>query len=247
MYPKLPMKTLTKKYWYIDSHGREIFALPTNKSISVIKLEDVILVSHRRIDTKKNIFLDEEYFENRTQMQDINKVSGDYKTIWNRQNGKCYYCGKDINVNQPRKLVIKNITSIEKVISEIKDPKIIHLLTKKSKYSKLSEYFANCNKYTFCIKFSEIEKIIDNKLCDSLYKYESYWKLKGQGLISNCWLENGYQLKKLYLKEKKVTFIRIKKVSSKLSIPDELLGNLPDNAVNELNQYFNYIIKKYGL
>lgn len=281
MYPKLPMKTLTKKYWYIDSKGREIFALPTNKSINVIKLEDVILVTHKRLDLKKNIYLDEGYFEDRTKTQDINKVVGKYKTIWNQQNGKCYYCGKTISANQPRKLVIKNITSkdkslknyayihsfcsdseivfvnspyhdvekvdIERVISEIKDPKVIHILAKKGKYSKLSEYFANCNKYTFCIKFSEIEKIIDNKLCNSLYKYESYWRLKGNGLISSCWLDNGYQIKRLYLKEKKVTFIRTKKISSKLSIPDELLGNLPDNAVNELNQFFDYIIKKYGL
>ncbi len=281
MYPKIPIKTLIKKYWYIDSKGREIFALTTNKSISVIKLEDVILVTHKRLDTKQNIYLDKEYFRDRSTIQDINKVSGGYKTIWNRQNGKCYYCGKDINANQERKIVIKNITSkdrtlknyvyvhshcvdseilfvkssygdlnrvdIEKVISEIKDPNIIHLLVKKGKYSNLYEFFANCNKYTFSMSFKEIEEIIDDKLCNSLYKYENYWKLKGKGLISNCWLDNGYQLKRIYLKEKKVTFLRIKKVTSKLNIPDELLGVLPDNAVTELNQFFNYIIKKYGL
>ena len=71
--------------------------------------------------------------------------------------------------------------------------------------------------------------------------------MKGAGLISSCWLDNGYKLKKLYLKEKKVTFIRIKKVSSKLNVPDEILGDLPENAINEINQFFDYIIKKYGL
>lgn len=61
-------------------------------------------------------------------------------------------------------------------------------------------------------------------------------------------MENGYRIKKLYLKEKKVTFIRTKKATSKLEIPEQLQSaNLPKSAKAELEQFFDYIIDKYGL
>ena len=45
--------------------GRQNFTLTTNKNVQVINLEDVVLVEHKKIDTKKNIFLDPDYFMDR--------------------------------------------------------------------------------------------------------------------------------------------------------------------------------------
>ncbi len=50
-----------------------------------MNLEDVILIEHKKMDVKKNIFLDKEYFSNRQGSQDINKVNGKYRAIWNRK------------------------------------------------------------------------------------------------------------------------------------------------------------------
>lgn len=281
MHPKLPVKTIIKKYWYQDSRKRNIFALTTNKNIQVIKLEDVVLVEHKRLNTKQNIFLDSEYFEERLQFQDIQKISGRYKSVWIRQDGKCYYCGKKINIGQPRKIIYKDLTiknytinnmayihsfcgesenvfinsnsinnniDVSEIIKSIQDIDVVKAYSKNSKYKKLYEYFATCTKYTFQISFSDIEEIVGFKLCDSLYNYENYWHLKGKGVISNCWLNNGYTVKRIYLKEKKVTFVRIKKQLSKINIPDKLLSSdIPKSAKHEIEQFFDYIIKKYGL
>jgi hypothetical protein len=282
MHPKLPIKTIIKKYWYKDVKEREVFALTTNKNIRVIKLEDVILVDHKCIDYTRNVFLDKEYFEERSSIREIQNVSGKYKAIWERQDGKCFYCGKPINKNQNRTLIQKDLskrssnlknlayvhsfctedemiyinsngcfannTDFQEVIREIKDVDIVKIFTKDSKYAKLYEYFAKCTKYTFTLTFKELENIIGQKLCNSLYNYESYWKMKGKGVISNCWLSNGYLLKRIYLKEKKVTFIREKKQSSMVEIPEQILSsNISKNAKHEIEQFFEYIIKKYGL
>lgn len=92
MYPEKTTKALVKKYWYKDIYGRNVFALTTNKSIRVIKLEDVILVEQKRLDIKKNYILDSSYFEERKKVQEIEKISGRYKKIWLQQEGICYYC-----------------------------------------------------------------------------------------------------------------------------------------------------------
>ncbi|MBR1936320.1 MAG: reverse transcriptase N-terminal domain-containing protein [Bacilli bacterium] len=281
MYPKKPLKTIIKKYWYKDEKQRDVFTLTTNKNIRVIKLEDIVLVEHPRIDIKQNIYLDVEYFQSRCNTQEMIKISGKYKSIWQRQEGKCYYCGKKIKTDQHRKIIFKNLNQgntlsnmayihsfceydeikfvnsdysnlnkidVETIIKEIKDPEIAKVYYNRSKYSNLYEYFATCTKYTFILTFKEIENIIDEKLCNSLYKYESYWYQNKKGLISKCWLENGYVIKRLYLKEKKVTFIRKKKQSSRIDIPKQLLSSkIPQSAKYELEQFFNYIIDKYGL
>ena len=184
MYPKVPIKTLIKKYWYKDIKKREVFALQTDKNIRVIKLEDVILVDHKCLDFTRNIFLDREYFDKLLSLNEIQNVSGKYKNVWENQDGKCFYCGKSINKDQPRELVKKDITKhktglsnmayihsfcandemiyiksasdeefnqidLKNVIREIKDVDIAKIFKSNSKYFKLYEFFAKCDKYTF--------------------------------------------------------------------------------------------------
>lgn len=282
MHPKSSIEILKKKYWYLDNKGRQVFALYNNKNIKIIKLEDVVLVKQQRLDTSKNIYLDEEYFKTRNVDQDIDKVSGKYKTIWQRQDGKCYFCDNPIKINQAKRLVIKDLTSkdntirnlayvhdyciasettyinidnqqsksidISSIIESINDFDILKIQTQNSKYSKLYEYFAKSEKSTFILKFSEIENIINTKLCKSLYNNEKSWFYKGKNLITNSWDKNGYKVKRVYINEKKVTFIRVKKSLSKVNIPEQLLSsNIPKSAKEELEQFFKYIIDKYGL
>lgn len=41
-HPRLALPKLKKKYWYVDSSGRHRYALPDDKSIQVLRLEDVL-------------------------------------------------------------------------------------------------------------------------------------------------------------------------------------------------------------
>jgi len=55
-------------------------------------------------------------------------------------------------------------------------------------------------------------------------------------------------VKRVFLNEKKVTFIRAKKQLSKINIPDKILSsNIPKAAKDEIERFFDYIIDKYGL
>ena len=55
-----------------------------------------------KVSTSKNPFLDRDYTETRTHEREKQNVSGPYRAIWNRQDGKCYYCGRPILPDQPR-------------------------------------------------------------------------------------------------------------------------------------------------
>ena len=279
-YPNKTIEQLKNKYWYKLPDGRFIFALTTNKKYTVINLSDIVLVRHRRMDFKKNVFLDCDYFEEREQMQEINKVSGKFKSVWDRQGGHCYFCGKPINKEQEKDIIFKTFTKINRledmayVHSFCKndemiyvDTEIVHMnnsqinnivrdiqeytpkaKSKKWKFRALEDYFAEINTTPITLTFNELEKILGFKLCDSAYKYSAYWYQSGKNKISNAWEKQNYEILKLDLENKKVIFRRTINKCSKLEIPRVFLTNkIPDGAKYELEEFFTYITKKYGL
>lgn len=279
-YPNKSIEQLKKKYWYKQPDGRFVFALTTNKNFSVINLSDIILVRHKRIDLKKNVFLDRDYFEERENEQEINKVSGKYKSIWERQNGRCYFCGKLINKEQEKSIIYKTFTrnnvinDMAYVHSFCKDDELLYIETeilhmnnsnlhqilneikkdnkhpnkKKWKFRALEEYFYKSSKTPISLTFSEIEKIIGFPLCESAYKYSAYWHQEKKGNIANAWLNQGYEILKLDIENKKVLFKKTLPKSSKLTIPPIFLTNkIPNTAKYEIEDFFDYIVKKYRL
>ncbi len=104
-HPKMNQKKLIAKYWYELPSGEHVYALPNQKEIRVMRLMDVMQVNHRRAFTDKNPFLDDWYFEEREHSQAIHNVTGPFKAIWERQGGRCYYCGRPIMKDQPRTVV----------------------------------------------------------------------------------------------------------------------------------------------
>lgn len=101
--------------------------MPEDKSIRVIRLADTILLEHRPIKTNANPYVEREYIEDRTHAKAIRNVTGDYKAIWARQDGRCLYCGRPILSDQPRTTVpfdlsrppsIKNSAYIHKICEQ---------------------------------------------------------------------------------------------------------------------------------
>lgn len=137
---------------------------------------------------------------------------------------------------------------VYQMIHELQNADEIKKRKRRSIYENLFDFFANCTKQTFTIKFNEIEEILGFKLYKSALTHSCYWYRNGTGLFSNCWLDNGYKIQKLYIDKSKVVFKREKKKCSKLKIPTQLVSsNLPNSAKYELEHFFDYIIKKYGL
>lgn len=105
-HPKLSQAKVIAKYWYKEASGRHCYALPEDKSIRVIRLEDTLLLQHHKVKTNVNPFVDTDYVESRTHEKEIKNVTGPYRAIWERQKGCCFYCGRPILKDQPRTTVV---------------------------------------------------------------------------------------------------------------------------------------------
>ncbi len=108
-HPKLPLAKIKAKYWYQESDGRHCYALPDDKSVRVVRLADALLLTHNKVKTNANPFVERDYTESRTHEREIHNVTGPYRAIWERQNGRCYYCGRPILNDQPRTTVPLNL------------------------------------------------------------------------------------------------------------------------------------------
>ena len=117
------------------------------------------------------------------------------------------------------------------------------------KFYKLYEYFRNSKAATLALTFAEIEDIMGEPLGRSA-RQKQYWYRTGFLCISQCWLMNGYTIQKLRLREGQVEFTRAarSKDVAKVGIPEVFLNSLvPVDAKYELEYFFSYIIKKFGL
>ena len=138
-------------------------------------------------------------------------------------------------------------------------------------YGDLKEFFRMQEKASITLSFKEIESIIGFDLgwevrCKAFWFDEApvgsggLWakefpfhavepsSLISEHVISEAWRTQGYSIKRLDIAKEKVVFRKTVHKVSGLVIPKALMDKkLPDNAVHELNSYFEYIIKKYGL
>lgn len=74
------------------------------------------------------------------------------------------------------------------------------------KFERLNQYFRDLQEFEVTLSFSQIEKIMGDRLADSAYKYSAYWSHSKTHTITKCWIENGYKLVHLKLNEQKVSF-----------------------------------------
>lgn len=276
-HPTWSIQKIQSKYWYLDYDGEYIYALKDRADIRVLKLADTLIVAHNKVKTNANAYLDNEYIEHRTENNEIENVTGKYRSVWNRQNGKCYYCGKRILADHKKEIIQKNLSRgngvnnlayihyqcrnspVEYVYTDttpICENDIISLIqsldNKKSKkglkFSQLDSFFQRCILPSVTLTFKEIEEIIGEPLCKSAYTIRQYWYSTAENSISKSWLMNGYTLKRLHLEKKKIVFHKTERNGVPVDIPEVFLnGKVPKDAKCELENYFSYIKKKYGL
>ncbi len=278
-HPKWTREKILKKYWYKDFDGRNCYSLPNKKEILVKFLTDALYYSYKPVKLNMNPYIDLEYMELKSHDRQIHSATGIYRSIWNRQEGKCYYCGRDILPDEEKTLVevdaghsslVRRMAYVHKrcmfgsfeVVDTDDAPSsmddIMDLLMKldgektviAQKNYLLSEYFRSSDKHSMTLTFKQIEDIMDCPLGASALRKE-FWYRTGFGCISQCWIENGYEIFNLVLEgRRRVTFklTADNKQTSGLEIPEALkYKRIPVDAKNELENYFEYIIKKYGL
>lgn len=279
-HPKWSREKIFEKYWYLGADGRHHYALPEKKEVQVKQLSDTLLVNYYHpVKTNVNPYIDVEYVESRTKERQILSVTGVYRSIWEKQEGKCYYCGKRILWDEEKVLTEVDASAVRRadrmayvhercldssldyIDTDVPPSSITDVMTlleqldSKRKlvsirYLPLSEYFRTCEKNSVTLSFKEIETIIGTKL-GATARTKQFWLRTGFNTISQCWLENGYEIKALYLEDRpRVRFVVTSesKDTGSVDIPPVIrYQRIPTKAKYELENYFQYIMKKYGL
>ena len=278
-HPKWSREKILEKYWYRDSEGRYCYALPNKKETHVKFLGDTLLTDYWPVRTNVNPYIDVDYVEQRSKERSILNATGVYRAIWNRQNGRCHYCGNRILRDEEKTLVEIDASEIRKTSrmayvhkrclessfdyidveslpASLDD--VMMLLEQLDarhkpigmKFFALSQFFRNCDKNSVTLTFKQIEEIMGIPLGGSALRKE-FWYRTGFGCISQCWLDNGYQIKTLHLEDRKRVVFQLSaesKNTSSVTLPEVLrYGRIPLDAKYELENYFQYIIKKYAL
>ena len=118
-------------------------------------------------------------------------------------------------------------------------------------FMPLKKWFAEQKAASITLSFKEIETILDHKFSPSVRKHTSRWYTRpDQNAMAEAWVTEGYTLTlgDLDLKREKVTFRRAEEGMSHAKLPTWLtVGRIPDEAVAEIEGFFAYIKKKYGL
>lgn len=121
------------------------------------------------------------------------------------------------------------------------------------KYRNLRMFFAQQTKSTIILSIKEIEDILGFELGVCARKYRWFWyttRKRRRTIIADAWTTEGYTLSKIDIEKEKLTFNRESTIEGKIPfhIPDALRqSKLPENAVYELEQFMEHIVKKYRL
>ncbi len=278
-HPKWSRERILEKYWYVDYCGRHIYSLPNKREVRVKSMADTLYYPYKPVKTGNNPYIDIEYFESRTNERQIQSVTGIYRSIWDRQGGRCHYCGKSINKDEQKSLIVADerktsivrrsayihkrceSNSYEYIDTDIMPSSLTELTdlllrldnqhkTTGQKFYALSEHFRTCDKNTITLTFKQMEDLMGDKLGNTALRKE-FWYRTGFENISQCWLHNGYEIKNLHLdKKRRIVFRRTDDSKNKSSVimPEVLkYQRIPVEAKYELENYFQYIIRKYGL
>ncbi len=219
LYPKRPLKSITSLYWHKDAKGRQVFSMPTKRHISVILLQDINVVMHQKVRTNYNPYLDYDYYDKLIRRREVDKVSGEkYKTIWQRQQGMCYLCGKPMlsdhmleiiqigyyagrnwdNLAYAHKKCAKN-TNLEFItgdrqsgvdILDVLEEVIKEETAPDDPYYNLRLFFYNCVGSSITLTFEEIERIIGDSLDWEAYFCEAFWYDEAPGFTNEKWLDD---------------------------------------------------------
>jgi group II intron reverse transcriptase/maturase len=106
-HPKMSREKIISKYFYKDSNDREVYFLNNKSDVRILQLSDITPVNHIPARLDINPYMNQDYKKNTDEIS-INNVVGKYKSIWTRQDGKCFLCGKDMLVDQRKSIILIN-------------------------------------------------------------------------------------------------------------------------------------------
>lgn len=176
------------------------------------------MVQHNPCKVSFNPYLDKDYFALIQRRRDQQKANGRYRATWQRQGGRCAFCGDPMLADQEVEVVEKVIgrdrriqnliyihcqcaydmfSCLDDVIGDHID--LFDLLgdfledapLRRSPYLELREFFRLSNTSPFPLTFQKIERILGDRLPAEAYFYDAFWYEVMPGMTSPMWREEG--------------------------------------------------------
>lgn len=276
-HPDWTREKIIRNYFFTDGKHRYVYCMTNKREVRVKSLSDTLLVDYNPMDTRQNPYINLGYFEKRSKARAIYNVTGVCRYIWNRQGGRCHYCGAPMSKRDEKELVeafpqkdryvarmayvhkrCMNGTFEEVEVDFLPESQselymlLEHLLEKRmtvDRYRSLSEYFRTCSKRSVTLSFKEIGEILGEKLALTA-QTEDFWYRDDGKSISSCWKDYGWAIKRLHLDDRpRVTFGRTASShnDSRANLPEYLFRSMPQDAKYELENFYKYIRERYGL
>ncbi|WP_298018928.1 exodeoxyribonuclease III [uncultured Dysosmobacter sp.] len=220
-YSRWHRDTVLNKFW-IKEDGYYVFALPDDPTVRVTRLAPITIVRHKPCRLSTNSYLDNDYYAWLKYKRDTQKNSGKYKAVWQRQGGKCAYCGQPMLADQEvdvverilgrgrrpqnlmyihRRCAYDSFSGLDDVTLESID--LNNLLqdvleetpAAESPYLELQEFFRLTDKSPISLSFREIEQILGDQLDWEAYFYTAFWyDAQDGGITTPMWVEEGFPI-----------------------------------------------------
>lgn len=104
-HPRMRRETVIRRYWSIDEAGRRRYSPPDRPAVRLKLLADTLTADYRPVRPDANPYIDTGYFESRTRRREMLNVTGICRTVWDRQHGRCHYCGHPLLPDDEKLLV----------------------------------------------------------------------------------------------------------------------------------------------
>lgn len=216
-HPRRQWGHIQNKYWYKDSEGDYVYSLPENRAVQVIKLYRAVITEHLPIKTNFNPYIDQEYYKSMVRRREIQKVSGGkLRGIWNRQSGRCYFCGNPMLPDHeicltPVKFgldaksteyayihlrcsdgMIEGQSERRPVPADI--PALLENVREEKTgsedpYYQLREFFRKAVKSPITLTFRDIEEMLGDALDWEAYFFPAFWFDEAPGFSGDLWQE----------------------------------------------------------
>ena len=98
-------KRVINYYFVKRADGRFTYGLKNDEKARIIFISETISPQYIPVSTKKNPYIDTEYYDERLSNRSKRTVTGIYRKVWDHQNGKCFYCGCNIMKDELREIV----------------------------------------------------------------------------------------------------------------------------------------------
>lgn len=217
-YPRWHQDTIREKFWVKDDKF-PVFALPDDHSVRVVRLAMLRQAEHKPVSLNYDPYLDADYYQSVKGVRDQRKASGKYKAVWQRQQGKCAYCGCPMVFGQEFEVVekelgkgrsVKNLLYIHSFCGyDIFNDGLrqrgagvdtLAILAEaddprpewESPYYELTRFFHFCDDAIVTLTFAQIEEIIGLELDYEAYLFKAFWYDDMPGRTSPMWEEERY-------------------------------------------------------